>query len=237
MSFRSIGVVAVAAVLVVVAGCGGPHHPAAAPVPVTASASAWVAPPEPSYSTTPVISKPVIGSLRGVERGSAEAAVKTLIGYVRADSYAPRRMQPKSEYSAADFAGPAGHMTPELAKWWLKQVAAKNQDESIGRVRIIAFFDMAPDDDAFAAKGPLVVNERVSKVKVSGAGGKLKIWLTYRADLRMVDTIDIGRPILMPVTKTVSYTIVRPGGTWLIDGFDGTYDWGPTPRPSTTPSA
>lgn len=225
-------------VLLAMAGCGAQHDPAAASVPAPASASAsasgWA---EPSYSTTPVIAKPAIGSLRGVSRGSAEAAVKTLIGYVRADSYAPRRMQPKSEYPAADFAGPAAHMTPELAKSWLGYVATKEKGDALGQVRVIAFVYMDPDSDAFAAKGPLVVDERISKVTVAGTARRLKVGMTYRADLRMVDTIDIGRPILMPVTKTVTYTIVRSAGTWLIDGYDGTYDWGPATRPSPTPSA
>lgn len=235
MPRRTAGPAIAGAVLLVVTGCGARHDPApAASVPVTTPVSA--APSEPAYSTTPVIAKPKIGSLRGVSRGSAEAAVTTLIGYVRADSYAPRRMQPKSDYSAADFAGPAAHMTPELRKRWLAHVAAKYQDEAAGQVRVIAFVDMAPNNDAFAAKGPLVVDERISKVTVSGAARVLKVGMTYRADLRMVDTIDIGRPILMPVTKTVTYTIVRSKGTWLIDGYDGTYDWGPAPKPSTQPS-
>lgn len=226
MLFKPAGL---AAVLVLVAGCGGPHAPAtAAPAPVTASASAWVAPPEPSYSTTPVISKPAFRSLRGVSRGSAETAVKTLIGYVRADSYAPRRLLPKTDYTAADFAEPVTHMTPEMGKWWLEQVADKYQTEKNGQVRVVAFFHVTgTDNNAFAAKGPLVVNERISKVTASGAGdGDLDVQLTYRADLRMIDTIDIGRPILMPITKTVTYTLVRSAGTWLIDGIDGSYQLG-----------
>jgi hypothetical protein len=232
MPSRSAGLALAVAVLLVIAGCGGQHTPTPAGSAL-ASASPSAAPSEPAYSTTPVIAKPVIGSLRGVSRASAEAAFTTLIGYVRADSYAPRRMQPKSEYSAADFAGPTEHMTPQLAKWWRKQVAAKYQTESAGSVGVIALFNVqGTDDNAFAAKGPLVVNERISKPTISGiGGGALKIGLTYNADLRMIDTVDVGRPILIPVTKTVTYTLVRARGAWLIDNFEGAVNLGRSSKP------
>jgi hypothetical protein len=216
---------ATAAALLSVAACtgSGPAQPAAAPVP-----SASAPRPEPGYSTTPMVAEPVFGSLRGVGKGAAGAAVKTLIGYVRADRYAPRRMQPKSAYAAADFAGPAEHMTPGLAKWWRKQVAGKYATGSTGAVAVIATFNVqGPADNAFAATGPLVVNERISRPTVSGTGGgALKIKLTYDADLRMLDTVDVGRPILVPVTKTVTYTMVKSRGTWLIDDFDGSAEVG-----------
>jgi hypothetical protein len=232
MSLRSAGLAIAGALLLVITACGGQQNPApAASASPTASASA--APPEPAYSTTPVIAKPAIGSLRGVSRASAEAAFTTLIGYVRADSYAPRRMQPKSEYSAADFAGPTEHMTQQLAKWWRKQAATKYQTKSTGPVGVIALFNVQGiADNAFAARGPLVVNERINKPTISGAGGgALNIGLTYDADLRMLDTVDVGRPILVPVTKTVTYTLVRTRGTWLIDGYKGRYAIGPSAKP------
>ena len=222
------------AVLLAMTGCSAKHDPVAAPVPASASA-----PSEPAYSTTPVISEPAIGSLHGISRGSAEAAVKTLIGYVREDSYAPRRMQPKSEYSAADFAGPGTHMTPELREWWREQVAAKYQAGSTGRVKVIALFNVqGTGNDAFATQGPSVVNERISKVTATSEDDRaLKVELTYRADLRMIDSVQVGRPILFPVTKTVTYTMVPSKGTWLIDDYDGTFDFEPAPKPSPTPSA
>lgn len=231
----SSGELAVAVILLLaVAGCSGSRNPAPA-ASVSATTSVSVAPSEPAYSTTPVIPKPVIGSLRGVSRASAEAAFTTLIGYVRADSYAPQRMRPKFEYSAADFAGPAEHMTPQLAKWWRKQVAAKYETKSAGPVKVIALFNVqGTDNNAFAAQGPLVVNERITKPAISGVDGEaLNIKLTYSADLRMIDTIDIGRPILIPVTKTVTYTLVRARSTWLIDAFEGTVNVGRSSKQGT----
>ena len=59
MPLRSAGLAMAGALLFAVAACGGQHNPA----PTTSaspSVSASVAPPEPKYSTTPVIAKPAI---------------------------------------------------------------------------------------------------------------------------------------------------------------------------------
>lgn len=225
MSSKVARLVPVLGLMVVVAACGGPGA-SVAEGPASAAPSVSAAPVEPVYSMTPEIAKPDFESLRGVSRASAEAAFKALVGYVREDSFAPRRMQPKSDYPAADFAGPLKHMTPQLAKFWRQQVAVKFEGEATGRVKVIALFNVqGPNSNAFADRGPLVVNERISRPTVEGAGGgALEIELTYDADLRMKDTVEVGKPILVPVTKTVTYALVRSQGKWLINNYEGSVD-------------
>jgi len=226
---KTAGLIAVGLIAFAVTACTSRNVPAgtrSASVPASASASAW---PQPAYSTTPVIAEPATTSLHDVTRTQAVAAYRTLVGYVRADSYNPARMRPKT-YSASDFASVTGHLTPAMAKWWKSTVAGalKYDRQAADDMKIIAFYNIqGTGNSAFAAQGPLVVDEKITKPMITGINAKhLTIKIRYDANLRMLDWVDVGKPILFPVSKTVTYDLGQTHGTWLIDGVDGSWHKG-----------
>jgi len=230
---KSLQAIAAAAALLVVTGCS--THADPAPAAVTAAVTPSKAPSQPSYSTVPVIAKPVIGNLHGAPRSLAEAGYRALVTYVREDSYVPQRMKPKVAYTAADFSGPLEHMTSGLAKEIRKNIAAattKRDRKDSGTVNVIALFNLTPKISSeaflFAPSGPLVVDERITSPKITSSDAGLKIKLTYSADLRLLKNGDANQPFLSSVTKTVTYTLLLERGSWRIDNFTGEYtlhDW------------
>jgi hypothetical protein len=218
------GALAGVAALLVGGGTAGKTTPASA---AGASASAAATP---SYSITPRIEAPLITAAVTARYGRAQAmaAFRAAVGYVRQDSYAITRMRPKAEFRLADFAPIGEHMTAGMAREWTTMVRAAlaGDDRQADAVAVLAWHDLRDADLALPATGPYVVDEIVTDATVTGADGGLSVGFVYRANLRMT-RIGTGDRMLLPVTKQMSYVVVRSTRagrpTWLIDSYAGDF--------------